>query len=89
MIALFTSPNVMLKSMSAQLFFIISKEQTARFIALTGYGNAAGLLYDAGILTSGAAHGEDDVDDSAFSEDEGDEDEARRDEAISSIINTR
>jgi len=89
LIALFTSPNVMLKSMSAQLFFIISKEQTARFIALTGYGNAAGLLYDAGILTSGAAHGEDDVDDSAFSEDEGDEDEARRDEAISSIINTR
>ena len=42
--------------MSAQLFFIISKEKTARFIALTGYGNAAGLLYDAGILTGRQGH---------------------------------
>ena len=46
MISLFTSPNTTLKTLSAQLFFIISKQKTERFINLTGFGNGAGLLYD-------------------------------------------
>ena len=48
MISLFTSADEQLKTRSAELFFIIAKQNADRFISITGYGNGAGLLYDAG-----------------------------------------
>ena len=48
MISLFTSADEELKTGSAQLFFIIAKQNADRFINMTGYGNGAGLLYDVG-----------------------------------------
>ena len=56
LISLFTSPNIGLKTQSAQVYFIIAKQKTDRFIHFTGYGNGAGLLYDAGILAEKRTH---------------------------------
>lgn len=77
----------MLKSMSAQLFWIIAKQKTARFIALTGYGNAAGLLYDTGIFTGQSTM--EGVDVSSFSDDENEDEDEQREEKINEIINKR
>ena len=52
MISLFTSADEQLKTRSAELFFIIAKQDADRFISITGYGNGAGLLYDAGMFCS-------------------------------------
>ena len=51
MISLFTSADEQLKTRSAELFFIIAKQDADRFISITGYGNGAGLLYDAGMFS--------------------------------------
>ena len=51
MISLFTSADEQLKTRSAELFFIIAKQNADRFISITGYGNGAGLLYDAGMFS--------------------------------------
>lgn len=45
LISLFTDTDVDVKTIAAQLFMIISKNKVQRFIDITGYGNAAGLLY--------------------------------------------
>ena len=39
----------------AQLFMIISKNKVQRFIDITGYGNAAGLLYTNNALSGESA----------------------------------
>ncbi|CAF4316006.1 unnamed protein product, partial [Adineta steineri] len=45
-----TNPNSELKTLSAKLLFVLCKESVDRLINYTGYGNAAGLLYDFGLL---------------------------------------
>ncbi|CAF0773314.1 unnamed protein product [Rotaria sp. Silwood1] len=45
-----TNPNSELKTLSAKLLFVLCKESVDRLIKYTGYGNAAGLLYDFGLL---------------------------------------
>ncbi|CAF0924885.1 unnamed protein product [Didymodactylos carnosus] len=45
-----TSPNSELKTFSAKLLFVLCKENVDRLIKYTGIGNAAGLLYDFGLL---------------------------------------
>merc|ERR1712241_589808 len=53
LISLFTNPDIIVKTLAAQIFFIIAKQNVQRFIDMTGYGNAAGLLYQNGFLTKG------------------------------------
>ncbi|KAG1714950.1 Synembryn-A [Nymphon striatum] len=45
-----TSPNIDLKSLSAELLFILCKHNVKRFVKYTGYGNAAGLLASRGLM---------------------------------------
>ncbi|CAF2103459.1 unnamed protein product [Rotaria magnacalcarata] len=45
-----TNPSSELKTLSAKLLFVLCKESVDRLIKYTGYGNAAGLLYDFGLL---------------------------------------
>jgi hypothetical protein len=45
-----TNPHSELKTLSAKLLFVLCKESVDRLIKYTGYGNAAGLLYDFGLL---------------------------------------
>lgn len=51
LIVLFTDTDMGVKTVAAQLFMIISKNNVQRFIDITGYGNAAGLLYQNGTLS--------------------------------------
>ncbi|XP_052122545.1 synembryn-A [Frankliniella occidentalis] len=45
-----TSPNAHIKNLVAELLFILCKENVGRMIKYTGYGNAAGLLANRGLL---------------------------------------
>ncbi|CAF1311459.1 unnamed protein product, partial [Didymodactylos carnosus] len=45
-----TNPNSELKTFSAKLLFVLCKENVDRLIKYTGYGNAAGWLYDFGLV---------------------------------------
>jgi len=85
MISLFTSADEQLKTRSAELFFIIAKQNADRFISITGYGNGAGLLYDAGILTARESNKKLDIEYSDTSDSEDD----KREEIISDLINER
>lgn len=53
---LFTHHIVEVKSLSAEFLFILCKENTARFIKYTGYGNAAGLLAQKGLMAGSSNH---------------------------------
>ena len=53
---LMTDPNLQLKRLSAQFVFILCKESVNKLVKYTGFGNAAGLLAEAGLMLSG--HGD-------------------------------
>lgn len=63
-----TSPNTHLKDLVAELLFILCKENVGRMIKYTGYGNAAGLLANRGLL-AGRRIDDDEPDYSSESED--------------------
>jgi hypothetical protein len=50
LVALMTDVNLQLKRLSAQFLFILCKENISRLIKYTGYGNAAGLLAESGLM---------------------------------------
>lgn len=56
LIKMMTDPNLQLKRLCAQFLFILCKENVGRLIKYTGYGNAAGLLAEAGLMLS--SHGD-------------------------------
>ncbi|CAF0847068.1 unnamed protein product [Brachionus calyciflorus] len=56
LVKLMTDSNLQVKRLVAQLLFILCKESVARFVKYTGYGNAAGLLAEAGLMLS--SHGD-------------------------------
>lgn len=47
---LLTSPTTQLADLSAELLFVMCKENVGRMIKYTGYGNAAGLFANRGLL---------------------------------------
>lgn len=49
---LMTDANLQLKRLSAQFLFILCKESVDKLVKFTGYGNAAGLLAEAGLMLS-------------------------------------
>lgn len=49
---LMTHSSLQIKRLSAQLMFALCKQDTARLIKYTGFGNAAGLLTELGLLVA-------------------------------------
>lgn len=49
---LMTDANLQIKRLAAQFLYVLCKESVSRLIKYTGYGNAAGLLVDLGIMAS-------------------------------------
>lgn len=49
---LMTHSNIQIKRLSAQLIFTLCKENVSRLIKYTGFGNAAGLIADLGLLAN-------------------------------------
>jgi hypothetical protein len=47
---LFTNPVTQVKTLAADFLFVLCKENVGRFVKYTGYGNAAGLLAQRGML---------------------------------------
>lgn len=68
LVRLMTDANIQIKRLSAQFLFILCKENVTRLVKYTGYGNAAGLLAEAGLMLS--KHG----DRGAYSSDSDDSD---------------
>ncbi len=68
LVRLMTDANVQLKRLGAQFLFILCKESVSRLVKYSGYGNAAGLLAEAGLMLS--SHG----DRNAYSSDSDDSD---------------
>uniref|UniRef100_T1JDW5 LysM domain-containing protein n=1 Tax=Strigamia maritima TaxID=126957 RepID=T1JDW5_STRMM len=54
---LLTSPITAVKLLVADFLFILCKESVARLIKYTGYGNAAGLLANRGLMLGGQGKG--------------------------------
>jgi hypothetical protein len=52
LVKLMTDANIQVKQLSAQFLFVLCKENVNRLIKYTGYGNAAGLLADTGLMLS-------------------------------------
>jgi hypothetical protein len=50
---LFTSPITEVKDLAADFTFVLCKENVGRFVKYTGYGNAAGLLAQRGLMCGG------------------------------------
>ncbi|XP_050523127.1 synembryn [Daktulosphaira vitifoliae] len=50
MCRLLTTPNVNLRDLVAELLFVLCKENVGRMIKYTGFGNAAGLFANLGLL---------------------------------------
>lgn len=53
LVRLMTDPNTDLKEMVAEFLFVLCKESVGRLIKYTGYGNAAGLLANRGLMLGG------------------------------------
>lgn len=53
LVRLMTSPNTDVKNLVADLLFVLCKEKVGRLIKYTGYGNAAGLLANRGLMLGG------------------------------------
>jgi hypothetical protein len=53
LVPLMTSTVTNVKEMVADFLFILCKENMSRLIKYTGYGNAAGMLFQRGLLTGG------------------------------------
>ncbi len=67
LVKLMTDPNLQIKRLSAQFLFILCKENVGRLVKYSGFGNAAGLLADAGLMltksdTSSGAYSSDSED---------------------------
>ena len=56
LVRLMTDANLQIKRLVAQLLFILCKESVNRLVKYTGYGNAAGLLAESGLMLS--SHGD-------------------------------
>lgn len=52
-----TSPHTEVKEAVAEFLFVLCKESVARLIKYTGYGNAAGLLANRGLMLGGRGAG--------------------------------
>ncbi|XP_062335299.1 synembryn-A isoform X2 [Osmerus eperlanus] len=50
LVRLMTNVDTAIKHCAAELLFVLCKENVSRFVKYTGYGNAAGLLADYGML---------------------------------------
>lgn len=85
LVRLMTDPNLQIKRLSAQFLFVLCKENVGRLIKYTGYGNAAGLLADAGLLISGVSPGDNDAAYSSDSQDSDSEDYKRYEETINQV----
>ncbi|CAH1159707.1 unnamed protein product [Phaedon cochleariae] len=57
---LLTTPIMELRDLDAELLFVLCKKSVSRMIKYTGYGNAAGLFAQRGLLGGGHIKGEDD-----------------------------
>ncbi|XP_058130152.1 synembryn [Anopheles ziemanni] len=55
--SLLTSPCTQIADLSAELLFVLCKENVGRMIKYTGYGNAAGLFANRGLLGGRTAKG--------------------------------
>lgn len=53
LVKLMTNPNTDVKEMVADFLFFLCKENVQRLIKYTGYGNAAGLLANRGLMHGG------------------------------------
>ncbi|GFT08911.1 synembryn-A [Trichonephila clavipes] len=53
LVKLMTSPVFDVKELVADLLFVLCKENVGRLVKYTGYGNAAGLLADRGLMLGG------------------------------------
>ncbi|CAB3371755.1 Hypothetical predicted protein [Cloeon dipterum] len=51
--ALLTTPITQVRDLAADFLFILCKEKVARFVKYVGYGNAAGLLANRGLMLGG------------------------------------
>ncbi|XP_065183378.1 synembryn-A-like [Sycon ciliatum] len=67
LVRLMTSPHTNLAATVAEFLFVLCKENAGRFVKYTGYGNAAGLLLQRGML--GGGKGEQTADYSSDSDD--------------------
>jgi hypothetical protein len=65
---LMTDPSLQLKRLVSQFLFILCKESVDKLIKYTGFGNAAGLLAETGLMLSGNGKCEDYSSDSEESE---------------------
>ena len=83
LVKLMTDPNIQIKRLSAQFLFILCKENVGRLIKYTGYGNAAGLMADVGLLLGG--HMSDRGSYSSDSEDSDTEDYKRLEDTINTV----
>ncbi|XP_028967099.1 synembryn-A [Galendromus occidentalis] len=57
LVRLMTSPLTEVKCTAADLLFVLCKEKVGRLIKYTGYGNAAGLLANRGLMLGGRGNG--------------------------------
>ncbi|XP_013406285.1 synembryn-A isoform X3 [Lingula anatina] len=55
---LLTSPITEIKELAADFLFVLCKEKVGRMVKYTGYGNAAGLLANRGLMLGGRGSGE-------------------------------
>ncbi|RWS21845.1 synembryn-A-like protein, partial [Leptotrombidium deliense] len=53
LVKLMTNPNTDVKELVADFLFVLCKESVGRLIKYTGYGNAAGLLANRGLMLGG------------------------------------
>ncbi|RWS13130.1 synembryn-A-like protein [Dinothrombium tinctorium] len=57
LVKLMTNPNTDVKELVADFLFVLCKENVGRLIKYTGYGNAAGLLANRGLMLGGRGRG--------------------------------
>ncbi len=57
LVKLMTDPNLQIKRLSAQFLFTLCKENVGRLVKYSGFGNAAGMLADAGLMLSPSDRG--------------------------------
>lgn len=56
LVRLMTSPHTEVKELVADFLFVLCKENVSRLIKYTGYGNAAGLLANRGLMLGGTGN---------------------------------
>ncbi|XP_077994680.1 chaperone Ric-8A-like [Glandiceps talaboti] len=58
LVRLMTNPSTEIKDLVADFLFVLCKENVDRLIKYTGYGNAAGLLCQRGLMAGGRGNGD-------------------------------